>query len=330
MSYSHPFYAQSLREFGQPLELPRCGGWILERPIAGTPYKDAMGCYPLFSCRDWTQIHKDLEEVGHEWVSLTLVTDPFGGYEPDNLRRCFPDVMVPFKEHFVADLCRPLEEIVGRRHRKNARRALKEVHIDVCGEPTRFMDEWLVLYRGIIDNHGLTGIPAFSRASFAKQLSIPGTVVLRATYNDLTIGAQIYFMQGDVVYCHLGAANQTGYDLGAFFALDYFSIEYFSGKVRWLNLGGGAGISTDGNDGLSRYKKGWSTETRPAYFCGRIFNSEIYGTILREKNIGPTDYFPAYRKGEFGSQNAGNVCMPCITYDLSVQVRPWEFGSSPT
>ena len=110
MSYSHPFYAQSLREFGQPLELPRCGGWILVRPIAGTPYKDAMGCYPLFSCQDWTQIHKDLEEVGHEWVSLTLVTDPFGGYEPDDLRRCFPDVMVPFKEHFVADLCRPMEE----------------------------------------------------------------------------------------------------------------------------------------------------------------------------------------------------------------------------
>ena len=56
----------------------------------------------------------------------------------------------------------------------------------------------------IIDNHGLTGIPAFSRVSFAKQLSIPGAVVLRATYNGVTIGAQIYFMQGDVVYCHLG------------------------------------------------------------------------------------------------------------------------------
>ena len=23
-------------------------------------------------------------------------------------------------------------------------------------------------------------------------------------------------------------------------------------------------------------------------------------------------------------------CMPCKTYDLSVKVRPWEFGSSPT
>jgi len=26
----------------------------------------------------------------------------------------------------------------------------------------------------------------------------------------------------------------------------------------------------------------------------------------------------------------GCMGMPCKTYDLSVKVRPWEFGSSPT
>ena len=181
------------------------------------------------------------------------------------------------------------------------------MHVEVCEEPTRFIEEWTILYKGIVDHHGLRGITAFSKAAFAKQLDIPGTVVLRATYNDLTIGAQIYFVQGDVVYCHLGAADQTGYDLGAFYALDLFSLEYFSDKARWLNLGGSAGIVTDGNDGLSMYKKGWATETRPAYFCGRIFNPVIYEKIRREKNIGPTNYFPAYRKGEFGSQPSGNV-----------------------
>lgn len=299
--YMHRGYAESLKEFSIPRELPRCGGWILERQIQGFTYRDAMGCYPLFTCRDWSQLHNDLEEVGRsELVSLALVTDPFGEYDSDYLHRCFGDVVIPFKEHFVADLRRPLEEIVGRRHRKNARRALREVQVEVCKDPTQFIDDWSTLYGGLIEKHNISGISAFSRAAFEKQLSLPGTVVLRAAHNNITVGAQIYFVQGEVVHCHLGAASQTGYELGAVYALDFTSIEYFSDKARWLNLGGGSGITSDGMDGLSMYKRGWSTETRTAYFCGRIFNRDRYAEISTARGIAATDYFPAYRKGEFG------------------------------
>ena len=79
--YMHPGYVESLKEFGTPRALPRCRGWILERQIPGYPYHDAMGCYPLFACQDWSQLHLDLEEVGSELVSLALVTDPFGEYD---------------------------------------------------------------------------------------------------------------------------------------------------------------------------------------------------------------------------------------------------------
>jgi hypothetical protein len=298
--YLHPGYADSLKEFGIPRELPRCKGWLLERQIPGFPYRDAMGCYPLFACQDWTQLHTDLNEAGSELVSLALVTDPFGDYQPIYLHRCFGDVVFPFKEHFVVDLSRPMEEIVGRRHRKNARRALRKVQVDVCEEPTQFICEWSALYDELIEKHNISGISAFSRTGFEKQLSLPGTVVLRATHDDVAVGAQIYFVQGDVVHCHLGAASRTGYELGVVHALDFYSIEYFSGKVHWLNLGGGAGITNDGTDGLSMYKRGWSTETRIAYFCGRIFNRERYAEIVKAKGIAATDYFPAYRKGEFG------------------------------
>jgi hypothetical protein len=58
--YMHPNYAHSLREFGEPRELPGSGGWILERIIPGTPYRDAMGCYPLFACNDWSKLANDL------------------------------------------------------------------------------------------------------------------------------------------------------------------------------------------------------------------------------------------------------------------------------
>jgi hypothetical protein len=87
LGYTDPRYALSLQEFGEPLELPRCGGWILVRSIPGTPYKDAMSCYPLFACRDWTKLHEDLEQVGEDLVSLTLVNDPFSVVMPEYLEK---------------------------------------------------------------------------------------------------------------------------------------------------------------------------------------------------------------------------------------------------
>jgi hypothetical protein len=77
MGYAHPNYALSLKEFCEPRELPRCGGWILVRQISGAPYKDAIVCHLLLSCRDWIKLHEDLDNVGSELVSLTLVTDPY-------------------------------------------------------------------------------------------------------------------------------------------------------------------------------------------------------------------------------------------------------------
>src|SRR5215510_12316622 len=104
--YAHADYAAALAEFGSPRLLPGCGGWILERPIPRTPYRDAMGCYPLFACPDWPRLRDDLETLGDDLVSLAVVADPFGEHDPAYLRTCFPDVVVPFKEHLVVDLAR--------------------------------------------------------------------------------------------------------------------------------------------------------------------------------------------------------------------------------
>src|SRR5438132_8657446 len=107
--YTHAAYAASLSDYGSPRVLPLCNGWILERPIPGTPYRDAMGCYPLFLCEDWSHLNVDLEEIADGMVCLSLVTDPFGEYDFPYLCQCFPDVAIPFKEHFIVELSRPLE-----------------------------------------------------------------------------------------------------------------------------------------------------------------------------------------------------------------------------
>jgi hypothetical protein len=301
MGYMHGSYAKSLAEFGTPRELPRCGGWILERQILGFPYSDGMGCYPLFSCQDWSQLHHDLEDIGGELVSLSLVADPFGEYNLTCLYQCFKDVVIPFKEHFVIDLTIPINTFVSSHHRRYARKALRDVYVERCKDPTQFLNEWVNLYANLIKIHNIKGIQAFSQSTFAKQLSAPGIIVFRAVYEERTVGMLLWYIQGEVAYYHLGASNDLGYDLQASFALFWSAIEYFAAnRLRWLNLGAGAGVNSSGADGLSRFKREWSTGTRTAYFCGRIFDHAKYSEIVKAKGISATDYFPAYRKGEFG------------------------------
>ena len=299
IGYMHPEYARSLSAFGTPRELPRCGGWVLERQISGFAWQDAMGCYPLFACKDWAQLSLDLEDIGANLVSLALVTDPFGEYDEPYLRQCFKDVVIPFKEHFIVDLQRPLNDIVCSHHRYYAKKAFRNVSIEECKEPTQFADEWIMLYANLIDRHNLKGIKAFSREALARQLAIPGTVMLRVLHQGIIVGAHIWYVQGEIAYSHLTALSETGYAQGASYALYWFAIEHFSGKVRWLDLGAGAGAKNDGMDGLSEFKRGWSTDTRTVYFCGRIFNSDKYAEIVQARGGAPTNYFPAYRKGEF-------------------------------
>jgi Acetyltransferase (GNAT) domain len=297
--YLHPMYAQSLIEFGEPLELPASKGWILKRPILGTSHFDGMGSYPIFVCQDWPLLEKDLDQVGSQLVSLSLVTDPFGTYTHQDLQRYFKNVARPYKEHFVINLQRRPEEFVAAHHQRNTHKALKAVNVEVCIEPIKYLNEWVSLYHTLIGRHNIKGITKFSKDAFAKQLSTPGIVAFRAVVDDKAVGMLLWYVQGNVGYYHLGAYSPEGYKLNASFALFWTLLGYFADAgLKWLGLGAGAGIQGDEDDGLTRFKRGWATETRTVFFCGRIFDPQKYQEIIAARNIRNTSYFPAYRAGE--------------------------------
>ncbi|MDF7798502.1 hypothetical protein P4C99_03460 [Pontiellaceae bacterium B1224] len=296
--YASRNYAYSLAEFGDPIHLPRCDGYLLKRAIPGTPFFDAMGCYPLFFCRDWSQLCNDLEELPSEIISVSFVADPFGHHSPSDLEVCL-DVVNPFKVHYIVDLKKPMESIGSNHHRKHASQALENIRVEVCRQPEGFAEKWTEIYQTLALRHNIRGIKAFSKTAFEQQLAMPEIEVLLAFLNDEIIGAQLYFIQDDVVHCHLGAVSDHGYKEGAFYAMDYLSYSHFSERAKWLDLGGGAGFSGSGNDGLSLYKKGWSSKTRPVYFCGKIVNQEAYQDLAPLQGQEETNYFPAYRLGEF-------------------------------
>lgn len=299
--YLHAAYAESLAEFGKPRFLPRSRGWILERPIAGSPHRDGMGCYPLFACRDWQQLGADLEEIGSALVSLALVTDPFGAYDETLLRYCFGDLVTPFKEHYVIDLDQPRTVHVSAHHRRYAHKALQVVQVQRCQEPGELVADWSHLYAQLIKKHDIQGIAAFSSRAFTKQLKTPGIVAFRAAYEGETVGILLWYTHGRVGYYHLGAFSDTGYKVRASFALFWSAIDHFAAgdTVQWLDLGAGAGVIQDKADGLSRFKRGWSSGTRTAYVCGRILDPGVYSELAAVGQESHTSYFPAYRLGEF-------------------------------
>ena len=296
--YRHPDYARSLAEFGTPRLLPRSGGSVLERAIPGTSDRDATGCYPMFSCSDWAGLRADLDEWAPDLVCVSMVADPFGRYAPEELKDCFGSRVFPFKEHFVADLRQSPGRFVSKHHRYYARRALGSMTVERCARPADFADEWFGLYANVVERHRLAGLRAFSLAAFEAQLEVPGMVMLRALHDGKAVGAHLWYIQGDVAHSHLAASSPRGYELMAHYALYWSACEMLAGEVDWLNFGGAAGLDPAATDGLTRFKRGWSTGTRTAYFCGRIFNDEKYARALAQRGLSDNGYFPAYRKDE--------------------------------
>lgn len=297
--YIHEGYAESLAEFGTPRRLSGSGGWILERRIPGSDHYDATGCYPLFGCSHWSRLESDLKDLEGRIVSLSLVADPFGEYDSDYLRRCFPHVVIPFKEHFIVDLSRAMKEYVVEHHRRYARKALRSVQVERPGHPIGHLDEWVKLYDSLILKHGIRGIAVFSEKAFTRQLMIPGMVMFRAIHEGATVAMQLWYVQDQIGYYHLGASSGIGYEQHASFGLFWRALEHFAGAgLRWLDLGSGPGVRHRKTDGLSEFKRGWATGTRTAYFCGRILDHSRYAEIARAKGTGSTDFFPAYRANE--------------------------------
>ncbi len=293
--YAERDYAYALQEYGNPRELPRSGGWIIERSIPGTSYRDAIGCYPLFSCRDWSRLPEDLEEIGSDLVSLTVVADPLSSPGSTDLVRYFNHV-VPFKTHYLAHLNILPEQFVHRTHRRYVRRSLEKMRVEVCTEPRRYLEEWMCLYETLIRRHCIQGMRAFSRQCFAKQLNVSGMIMFLGRLERDIVGASLVMTSGPFAYFHLHASSMKGYDIHAAYGIHWTAINYCrNAGIRVCDIGGVAGMKDDPTSGLARFKRGWSNGRRIAYLCGSIFDRTSYEHLCRTGGGGNVSYFPAYR-----------------------------------
>lgn len=297
--YGHEHYARSLQELGTPLRLPDAGGWLLRREIEGGG-ADAMSCYPLLVCDDWSALGQDLDRLAGEVVSVAVVTDPFATCDAARLQSWFPGACRCFKQHFVVDLEADPAASWSTNHRRNVKKGLRDVEVERMQCPGDHVAELWLLYQELTDRHAIQGVQRFSHRAFEVQLGVPGIAGWRATRGGKTVGIVVSYVDADVAYYHLAAYDKTGYASNASFAIFATMLADLKEQgLRWLSLGGGAGVREDSDDGLTRFKRGWATGVRPAYFCGRIYDRERYDALSRRVGATTTDYFPAYRQGEF-------------------------------
>lgn len=304
MSYGSQAYAAALAEFGTPRWLRHSQGWVLIRNIPGfgsssDSLRDAVGCYPLFTCENWRNLAADLAELKEEGlVSLTVVTDPWGDHHPSGLSRSFGHLTRRYKQHYVTDLKLAPEQVVSAHHRRNARRFLRHARVEICPQPSDHLDDWCRLYAELVQRHHIVGMARFSRQSFSRQLALPETVLLRAVTDDGRLaGMQIWLNNGHTVQHHLSAYGPLGYHWGgASYGLLQHALDHFRRSgLRWASLGSGSGLDHDPTDGLSRFKQGWATDVRWSWLCGAILDASRYHQLSGERLADETTFFPAYR-----------------------------------
>lgn len=293
--YRSAAYAAAMATSGQPRSLGRTGGLILSRPIRDCCRVDLAGPYPIFCCGDWSALGTALASpLPGDPVALTIVVDPFCPLDRTELAPMF-DVCRPFNDHWVIDLGRPLAP--SGHHRRKLRKA-GPARIEAAPADPESGAEFARLYRTLIARHDIRDLRAFDEASLTRQLAVPGAHLVTAWKDSEAgsrlIGATIYYLDGPHVYLHLSAFDPEGYDRSISYPMIVAAADYFSGCARYLDLGGAP--TADLGGGLARFKRGWTTLTRPSHLCGKVLDPAAYAVLA-----GPveTGYFPAYREGEF-------------------------------
>ncbi len=288
-------YADAVRGTGQIIELPRSGGWLIRNDIPGTPYFDAAGPYPLFSCSDWNELPADLKNLSGTLVSIRIVTDPFGGFDEDILLDGFPHIMRRYKMHQVIDLEQEPPRL-PENHRRNLRFARDRVEIKKSIYPVELSEEWIRLYGILRHRHNISGAADFERWSLKRQLRVPGLHAWSAIYENEIAGIALWMTHNKYAYYHLAAYNTNGYSCKVSFALFDEAIGFFREQgFKAIDLGAAPGLAEDRNSGLLRFKKGWANRELPVYLCGRICDQIKYETLKAINHVSGNHFFPAYR-----------------------------------
>jgi hypothetical protein len=290
--YSAAAYGACFAEHGRPLFHEPWQVPLLLRPIAGTQWHDAAGCYPLTLLDDVRVLAPGLDALRHQGaVSLVTVCDPLVMPPVADMAAAF-DICRPFKTHYVVDFSRPfgINRPAQRRHYRIATAA---VSVELCDFAAHF-DLWCSLYAELVVERQITGVAAFGAEHFSGYRHLAGLDCFRAVAGDEVVALALFARSGSVVHYHLVAAGKRARATRALYAVFPAVLKHYSG-YKALNLGGAPGNSDDPRHGLAYFKSGFANTTAESYICGAVLDPERYGQ-LAGADADSAGFFPAYRQ----------------------------------
>lgn len=287
----HPYAsAPYAGAFGlEPVWLPRVKTHVLLRAIPGTSRVDAMGCYPVCVLDGLADVEEDFALLASRGaVSLVLVTDCLTQPPEPELLAHF-DLCRPYKVHHVFDARLP-EADYSKHHRDRIRRALKscETRVVNLGE---HLDAWMTCYGTLVSKKGITGVQDFQTEYFDHLARAPGFFTIGAFVDGQLASGHIWARHGGLAYAHLAASSPVGYKLRCAFPIYDHAIRLMRDECV-IDFGGGAGVESDGQDGLSAFKRGFANSSRQNFLCGKILDPVAYQNLSGDA---AGAYFPAYR-----------------------------------
>jgi Acetyltransferase (GNAT) domain len=289
-------YAQSFGGNQAVLALPDCGGHLLVRAVPDTGFKDASGCYPFFSCTNWPAFASGIAGLPHDLLTVSMVLSPFCTLSEGKIGALFEAVR-PLGEHYLIDLGAGAAPRPAKHHRRKLREARPGVEIAPIAEPAAALEDWVALYNVLVEKHSIKGIRRFSHAIFAKQLQVPGALLIGARKEGRLLGIDWYYQEADHVFAHLSAYSDEGYALSISYPMMAAAIDHFQGRASVIDLGGAPRLGAA--KGIADFKSGWATRTAPAYFCGKAPRLNDY--LAMNGSIPPEEesFFPFYRRGDY-------------------------------
>jgi hypothetical protein len=290
----HPYgtqaYAETLRHVGTPLDVPEWGSNVIVRTI-DSRRADAMGTYPLCCLDEAADVGAGLERLrGHSLLTATLVVDGLSGPRPEDIAPHF-DLHRAYKTHYLVDPSigpyRPT-----RHHAQEIRRAARR-DLDVRFVPfVDILGPWCTLYAHLVERRAVGALQQFPAEAFHALCRCDGLHAVAAFLQEELVCCHLWIEHGNTVWSHLAASSPEGYDTGAAYLVYDVALRRFAGRL--VSLGGSAGQVDVADDGLARFKSGFSNTTGTSYLLGTVLDRLEYAAVCSDSaNVG--SYFPAYR-----------------------------------
>ena len=192
----------------------------------------------------------------------------------------------------------PVQQEFSKSARKEVRKAEAAGVTCSCHYQPDDLHIFRQLYEETMDRNNADKMYYFpdSYYEFLETRLSPYILEVRASYNNVVIGSEIYFCAGDILHAHLLGSGAKLLELNGGALIEASAARW--GKengYRFIHHGGGRTSAPD--DALYLYKKKFGKHTEPEFHVGKkIWNQAAFDRIVQDCGVDTdTAYFPPYR-----------------------------------